>query len=233
MKFRNSSKMTMLCALVALAAMSSGALAQEQMKKPDPLVPEIFTIKGEFVRIAYNNEGYASLGYRTANQSAGEEWMLLEIGVTLRDGVDEQRLKREDLSVSTPDNKMVQLATQKEFSEANLRALNQRASVVRDSINYFPPKATKPCRIAFFAQIGGKGPNLAYDSTSINSRNACLGRVFFKVPGGIKYGQHFLNVQFEKNILRVPFYIMTEGQEKEFSKNWKDIKKEHEKAFKK
>jgi hypothetical protein len=229
--------MTTMLALLVMATVSANALAQEvktpqDVKTPQPGVPEIFTIKGEFVRIAYNNEGYVSLGYRTANQSAGEEWMLLEMGITLRDGVDEQRLERGDLSVSTPDNKMIPLATQKEFNEANLQALNRRAGVVRDSINYFPPKATRACRIAFFAEIS-KGPKLAYDSTAINSRNACVGRVFFKVPGGIQYGQHFLNVQFDKNILRVPFYIMTEEEEKMFRKNWKDIKKEHEKAFKK
>ena len=34
-------------------------------------------------------------------------------------------------------------------------------------------------------------------------------------------------------MVRVPFRILTEDEEKEFSKTWKDIKEEHEKAFKK
>ncbi len=72
-----------LVVLFMLAAATSGSLAQE-LKVPEPGVPEVFTLEGQFVRIAYNNEGYVSLGYRIANQSAGEEWMLLEMGATLR-----------------------------------------------------------------------------------------------------------------------------------------------------
>ena len=67
----------------------------------------------------------------------------------------------------------------------------------------------------------------------MSEQRACLGRIYFNVPGGIQYGQHWLNVQFEKSLVRVPFRILTKEEEKEFSKTWKDIKKEHEKAFKK
>jgi hypothetical protein len=207
---------------------------QDQVKAPEPGVPELFTIKGEFVRIAYNNEGYASLGYRVANHSAGKEWMLLEMGATLRDGVENCSLKREDLWISTPDGGAVSLATQKEYREApEVRALERVARDVRDLINYFPPKATRPCRLGFFADLDSRGPVLSYDETELSSRNACLGRVFFKVPGGIQYGQHWLNVRFPKSVVRVPFRILTEEEEEKFRDSWQDIKKEHEKRFKK
>ena len=221
-----------LVTLLALALASGGSLAQEKPKAPEPGVPELFTLKGQFVRIAYNNEGYVSLGYRVANQSAGEDWMLLEMGATVRKGVDAFTLKREDLSIETPDGKTIPLASNKEYREANLRALEKRASVVRDSINYFPPGATRARPIRFFAELGGRGPSLAWDQVELNSQDACLGRIFFKIPGGIQYGQHWLNVQFEKSLVRAPFRILTKEEEKEFSKKWKDIKKEHEKAFK-
>ena len=45
--------------------------------------------------------------------------------------------------------------------------------------------------------------------------------------------QHWLNVQFEKSLGASAFRILTEEEEKKLSKSWKDIKKEHEKAFKK
>ena len=51
-------------------------------------------------------------------------------------------------------------------------------------------------------------------------------------PGGIKYGQHWLNVKFEKSLVRVPFRILTEEEEKLLSKNYKDISKQVEEAFK-
>ena len=52
------------------------------------------------------------------------------------------------------------------------------------------------------------------DEVELSNRRACLGRLFFKIPGGIKHGQYFLNVQFEKSLIRVPFRILTEDEEK-------------------
>ena len=59
-----------------------------------------------------------------------------------------------------------------------------------------------------------------------------MGRLFFHVPGGIKYGQHWLNVKFDKSLIRVPFRILTAEEEKLLSKNYKDISKQVEEAFK-
>ncbi len=50
-------------------------------------MPEIVTIEGKFVRAAYNNEGYVIIGYQASNRSVGEPWILLEIGIALRDNV--------------------------------------------------------------------------------------------------------------------------------------------------
>jgi hypothetical protein len=54
-----------------------------------------------------------------------------------------------------------------------------------------------------------------------------------QVPGGITYGQYWLNVKFEKSLVRVPFRILTEDEEKLLSDNFKDIRKQVEEAFKK
>ena len=58
---------------------------------PDPGVPEAMTIQGTFVRGVWNNEAYAILGYRLANTSVGEEWMLLEFGTTVLDKTPDTR----------------------------------------------------------------------------------------------------------------------------------------------
>ena len=219
-----------LAALLALVLATGGALAQEKPTKPEPGVPEIFTLEGKFVRIAYNDEGYVSLGYQLANRSVGEEWMRLEIGVTSRSG--NQKLKREAFSIETPDNERISLATQDEYTDAYLKALDMRADVIKDSINYFPPEATRACRIGFFTDAADTRA-MAFDQFDVGPQRACLGRIYFHVPSGIAHGQHWLNVKFEDSMVRVPFRILTKDEEKEFSKTWKDIKKEHEKAFKK
>jgi hypothetical protein len=187
------------------------------------------TLEGMYVRAAYNNEGYAIIGYKTANMSVGDEWMLLEMGTTVREGVPSFSLKRENVSLETPDGAKLPLPSVDEYRSANLAALNNRANVARDSINYFPPMASQACRIGFFSELDQRA--LPWDHVEVSQNRACLGRLYFKVPGGIKYGQHWLDVQFPKSLVRVPFRILTKDEEKLLDKNYKDIRKQVKDAF--
>lgn len=211
-----------------------GGLAQEkqapQVKIPQPGVPQLMTLEGTWVRAAYNNEGYAILGYRLANNSIGEEWMLLEFGTTIRDGVSNQVLMRDDLSLDTPDGKTVPLASVKAYRDANLSALQNRSRVTRDSINYFPPGASRACRIGFFSDLDS--PVMAWDQVELSNQRACLGQLFFQIPGGIAYGQYWLNVKFDQSLVRVPFRILTKDEERLLSRNFGDIRKQVQDAFK-
>jgi hypothetical protein len=229
---------SMSLALLTLMSMQSVAAlgdSQAQQKPtvqiPKPGVPEVMTLEGTWVRVAYNNEGYAILGYQLANRSIGEPWMLLEFGTTVREGVPNYTLKREALSLDTPDGKTIPMATEEEYRKADVRALLNREKVQRDSINYFPPSASQACRIGFFAELDSRA--MMYDQVELSSRRGCVGRIFFNVPGGIQYGQHWLNVKFEKSVIRVPFRILTEDEEKLLSRNYKDIRRQVQDAFKK
>ncbi|MBK8594503.1 MAG: hypothetical protein IPN83_02755 [Holophagales bacterium] len=226
----------------AVLTTAGGTLAQEPspaapappaiagVKAPQPTVPEAFTIEGEFVRVAYNNEGYVTLGYRIANGSVGEEWMYLQTGLTLRHGVKSQSIPREAFSVKTPDGKVIPLATQKDYSNAfGLPALNARARVQRDSLNYFPPGVTSAGAFQFFADMGKVG-SLSFDQVEVNDNRAAFGRLFFKIPGGIQTGQHWLVVKFAGSEVQVPFRILTKEEEKQFRKSWEEIKKAFDEA---
>jgi hypothetical protein len=223
--------------LLAVSAVISTPLAASResqeppkVKIPQPGVPQVMTLEGAYVRAAYNNEGYAIIGYRLANMSIGEEWLLLEFGTTLRDGVPDYTLKRDALSLETPDGKTIPMASNEEYRKVDLRAMQNREKVQRDSINYFPPSASRPCRIGFFSEIESR--TMAYDEVELSYTRGCVGRIFFKVPGGISYGQHWLNVKFEKSLVRVPFRILTKDEEKLLTKNFKDIRKQVQDAFK-
>ncbi len=201
-----------------------------QVQIPQPGVPQIMTMEGKFVRAAYNNEGYVIIGYQLVNRSLGEEWMLLEVGMTVLDGVPDYRMKREMISLETPDGKTIPLPSISEKREGNTSALENREKVQRDSINYFPPSASRACGLTFFPDLTSRV--MPVDEVELSNQRACLGRLFFKVPGGIKYGQHWLNVKFEKSLVRVPFRILTAEEEKTLSKNYKDISKQVKDAFK-
>ena len=226
-------KKTVLVMVVVLVALGVSVVGAQDIKKPEPTVPEIFTLTGEFVRIAYNNEGFVTLGYRVANDSVAEDWMLLEIGVTMRAPTKAQTMTRDSLSLMLPDGSTIGLATQKEFGEAGyLPALNTRGNMIRDSINYFPVQADRPCAIGFFSDPTNRALSLSFDQVDLSSNRACMGRVFFKVPGQIQTGQHYLLVKFDNSVIEVPFRILTKAEEKEFRKNWKSMKKEHDAEYK-
>jgi hypothetical protein len=222
-------KTVLSAGLVSLWPLAAVAQEQPKVQIPQPGVPEIMTMEGRYVRAAYNNEGYAILGYKLANLSVGEEWMMLEVGFTLRDGVKDYELTREALSLELPDGTTVALATNMEYRAANLQAITARERVQRDSINYFPNNAYQACRVGFFADLDQRAQ--AWDEVEMSDSRACLGRLFFQVPGGIKHGQHWLNVKFAKSLVRVPFRILTEEEAEFLEKNYKDIEKQVKEAF--
>ena len=93
-----------------LAAMSLAALAsvhvnsqQPAVQIPQPGVPQIMTLEGKFVRVAYNNEGYVILGYQIANRTIGDEWIMLDVGITLMERVPDYTLTRDALTLDTPE----------------------------------------------------------------------------------------------------------------------------------
>jgi len=223
----------LVASLLAACAAGASLGAQEKQKPvikvPQAGVPQVATIEGTYVRAAYNNEGYVILGYRTANESRGEEWMLLEMGATVREKTQPYKLTRDAITLDTPDGAKIPLASVEEYRDADLRALERRSTVVRDSINYFPPLASQPCRIGFFSDVDNRA--MAWDQVELSNTRACLGRVYFKIPNKIQYGQHWLNVKFEQSLVRVPFRILTDEEEKLLSKNYKDIRKQVKEAF--
>ena len=219
----------LLGALVCLAGTPVGAQEKPTVAIPKAGVPEIMTIEGTFVRAAYNNEGYVILGYETSNRSIGEPWMLLDVGMTVLDRVPNYTLRREALSLTTPDGATLPLPSIEEHRKADTRAIQNRARVQRDSINYFPPMASRACGIVFFPDLTSRA--LPRDDIELSNTRACLGRLFFPIPGGIKHGQYWLNIQFEKSVVRVPFRIFTEDEEKMLNKNYKDIRKQVQEAF--
>jgi len=233
-----SSRRALSAAVVGLMCLwplqtNGDAQSQEQptVKLPEGGVPQVITMEGKFVRASYNREGYVILGYQASNRSIGEEWMLLEVGMTLLDNIPDFTLTRDAISLEMPDGKTIPLPTITEQREGNVRPIQQRAKVQRDSINYFPIGASKACGILFFPDLDAKA--LPYDQVDLSDDRACLGRLYFRIPGGIAYGQHWLNVKFQNSLVRVPFRILTKDEEKFLSKNYKSIDKQVKEAFKK
>ena len=219
--------------LLGSAAAQAGQDAP-QVQIPQPTVPQVFTMMGTFVRVAYNQEGFVTLGYEMAQRAIGEDWLMLEVGLTMRSPAKDYKLKREHFTLKTPDGATIALASQSDYAGAGyLSALNNRAKVVRDSINYFPVDVTRPCSLAFFTNPSQQRRAIAFDEVELSTTRGCVGRLYFHVPGGIKVGQHWLNVTFSQGEVQVPFRILTKEEEKQFQDSWQDIKKAHEESYEK
>jgi hypothetical protein len=223
--------------VVALAACAAAPLlAQKQppptVQIPQPGVPQIMTLEGKFVRVAYNNEGYAILGYQIANRTIGNDWIMLDVGITLMEKVPDFTLKRDALSLDTPDAHLP-LPSIVEYREnsAKVQGLQQRLKVQRDSINYFPPWTHGVNRLGFFSDLGSRA--MPWDQADVSNDRACMGQLYFHVPGGTKYGQYWLNIQFPQSLLRVPFRLLTEEEEETLGKHFGNIKEQVENSFKK
>jgi len=225
-----------LCVVAVAACLAAPLLAQKQppptVQIPNPGVPQIMTLEGKFVRAAYNNEAYVILGYQIANRTIPNEWIMLDVGMTLMQRTPDYKLKREAISLDTPDGKLPlpSIAEYRE-NEGKVQNLQSRLKVQRDSINYFPPWTHGVNRLGFFADLGSRA--MPWDEAEVNSTHACMGQLYFHIPGGTKYGQYWLNVQFAQSLLRVPFRLLTDEEEKTLGKNFGDIKKQVDNAFRK
>jgi len=202
MKMRSVSTAVVVASLAALASVNAGG-QQQPVQIPQPGVPQIMTLQANFVRVAYNNEGYVIMGYQIANRTVGEEWVMLDVGITLMERTPNYRLKREAVSLDTPDGTLP-LPTIEEYG-AN--------------------------RLGFFSDLGSRA--LPWDETEVTNSRACLGQLYFHVPGGTKYGQYWVNVKFAQSVVRVPFRLFTKDEEKKLSKNYSSIKKQVDEAFRK
>src|SRR6186713_404742 len=119
-----------LCAPIAPTNVQAQA---PTVQIPKPGVPQIMTMEGKFVRAAYNNEGYVILGYQLANRSIGEEWLLLEVGMTVLDRTPNYTIRPADFSLTIPGGQSIPLPSVEEYRKADTRALKNRERVQRDS----------------------------------------------------------------------------------------------------
>jgi hypothetical protein len=159
---------------------------------------------GQYVLKQFGPELWTVLGYRFANSQLGDEWMILEVGLSSPNG-QSAKVTREEIFLLSPTGNRIPLATQRQFNEAwgALRPVIQRANVDRDPLEYFPPSRIE-CAIQFFV---APGQGVSFDEVTLNDRRGCFGRLFIQVPGGIQAGRWTLGIDLEESEIRIPFEL--------------------------
>lgn len=195
---------------------------------PQPGVPEVVSVKGKFIRVAYNDEGFVIVGSMSPNRAIGGEWMLLDFGATLLGNTPNYTLTRDAITLETPDGQTVPMASVIEQRGGDTKALQWRARE-NPAIAYFPTFASEPCSVPFFYDAFTSLPPVGQVELSIH--RGCYGRIFFHLPGGIALGQHWLNVKFANSLVRVPFTILTPAEEQYLQENLEVVQEQMEAAF--
>jgi hypothetical protein len=157
---------------------------------------------GQYVLRQYGPELWTVLGYRFANSQIGDEWMILEVGLTSPIG-QTATVKRENVFLRAPNGTRVPLPTQSEFNEAYgaLRPVISKANVNRDPLDYFPA-SREECAMKFFVAPGG---GVSFDEVTVSDRRGCYGRLFFQIPGGIQEGRWVFGIDQPESEIRIPF----------------------------
>ncbi len=156
---------------------------------------------GKYLLMSKTPELEVVIGYRHAQYKIGAPWLLLEVAMTSPTG-EVATVERSEVSVETPDGKTIPLATQKEFTKAysSLQAFIRSADVVRDPMDYWPPRKVT-CPIQFFVEPGS---TVSFDQVTVSDRSACQGRFLFEIPGGVQPGRYVFKIDSEKNKITIP-----------------------------
>jgi len=159
---------------------------------------------GDYVLRQFGPQLWTVLGYRFAATQLGEEWMILDVGLSSPNGQN-ARVTRDAVFVRSPSGVKIPLATQPEFNEAYgaLRPVIVKSNVNTDPLEYFPP-SREECSIQFFVAPGG---GVAFDEVTVNDLRGCFGKMFFKVPGGIQAGRWTFGIDLPESEIRIPFEI--------------------------
>jgi hypothetical protein len=159
---------------------------------------------GQYILRQYGPELWTVLAYKFANSQIGEEWMILEVGLTSPAG-QVATVTREDVFLRTPGGDRISLPSQKQFNKAfgSLQSTISRANVNRDPLDYFPPDREE-CALQFFVTPGG---GVSFDEVAVNQFRGCFGRLYINVPGGIQPGRWTFAIDQPESEIRIPFEL--------------------------
>lgn len=191
-----------LTSLIAAIALASVTVALGGCSSATPTDTPGVDRLGQYVLKQFGPELWAVLGYRFANSQIGDEWMIIEVGLSSPAGQN-ATVKRENVFLRSPDGTRVPLPTQKAFNEAygTLRPVIAKANIDRDPLDYFAPSRIE-CPIQFFVTPGG---GVSFDEVTVNDRRGCFGRLYFYVPGGIQQGRWVFGIDQPESEIRIPF----------------------------
>jgi hypothetical protein len=193
-------------ALIASVALAGGAVAAPA----DTPVKRL----GKTVVQHQDSNVKAVLSWRYANQTFEKEpWLLLELAFAAEG--KPVSLNREDVSLLMPGGERLGLPSQKRLGEGfrNVRWVLQKASVARDPVDGYFPRAQREQRLPFFAI---PGEQIVMDEVAASPELLTRGDLFFESPAGAwKAGRYALVLENKWMTVELPFTLPADEPKKE------------------
>lgn len=146
----------------------------------------------------------ALVDYEYAASSQGDEWMILNVGVSGTEAAT-QEIRVDEIWLRTPDGTRIPLPTYSAFAEAypQIQSASRRAALASDPLG-FTRGNRRWCHMAFHPT---PGTSAVLTAVHVNFRQFCSGMLYFPVPGGIQPGRYALAIRLTESEILVPFVI--------------------------
>jgi len=200
MKRKHALGPLVMLALAALLAACSSASSSKGAQLSEPTIEQMGR-----TMVRYRDPLVEVLvDYKFANQSVGDEWIILNVAVTSSKS-QAIEIRRGSVSVRTPDGRKIPLQSYPDFIDAypEIQSAARRAALASDPID-FTHAGRLPCDLQFQPL---PGTDTALESVFVNMRKICQGLLFFPVQGGIQPGRWEFVIEFEEFEARAPFEI--------------------------
>ncbi|HPW54165.1 MAG: hypothetical protein KA072_00325 [Thermoanaerobaculaceae bacterium] len=175
--------------------------------KPDAAPPPVAQAEVEQVgatAVKYRGPDLElALSYRFADINLGMDWLLVDTAVTGSKRVSVE-IKREKISLRTPDGEIVPLPSQEELADSfsSIRAANHRANVAAEPLRYWGGR--RECKLNFLVEPGS---DIVMRSIWVNDERWCVGRLYFPIMKGVQPGRYELRIDLPESKVRVPFVL--------------------------
>jgi hypothetical protein len=150
-------------------------------------------------------EMVAVVTFQQGKYSVAQEWLILGVEMTSPRGSGPTIVRRNDISVYSPDGRRFSMIGQDEF----IRALARLRIPMERTLNYLPLLfRVEPSRMPndrWFYAIGAL--QVAFDEIPLNSSERFLGPLIFDIPGGVQPGRWRLVFDLEESRPDIPFVI--------------------------
>lgn len=147
----------------------------------------------------------ATVSYLQGKNSVAEEWLVLAVELTNPRGAGPVDLRRDDISLRTPDGRRLELIDNQEYfrNYARLQIPVERIMSYVPLLYLYQPSRS-PCGRWFLEAAPNR---IAFDEITLSSAQTCSGPLVFKVSDGVQPGRWRLIFELEESRPDIPFII--------------------------